>query len=293
MCANRAVTGVEGNRILGVGTPPGSFDKCMQRKKLHRVALRKLLKAKGRLWRTRVRPKDYGEIEQARGTTTLLYVRDYSLGGASSRVIAGEEFATYTAGPNSEIPRPRSASGRRAFPSRRAKIKRLPQADRALWSFAGSYTGASMREVSSRNRLVAEVGPLRIGEAAGGHCCAVGEIVRLKKSGQNFTGFMPVSWRRYFVCGASGGRRSIDCFGCGAGGDVFKFVARRLDRCELPEAIGTVAASVASRCPRRATVRWKSAGSRTSGRRWCSCTRRPLHSSGGSWKPGGRQGCAR
>jgi DNA primase len=68
----------------------------------------------------------------------------------------------------------------------------------------------------------------------------VGEYVRLKKSGQNFTGLCPFHSEKTPSFAVHPVKQIYHCFGCGAGGDVFKFVME-MDRCEFPEAIRTVA----------------------------------------------------
>lgn len=68
----------------------------------------------------------------------------------------------------------------------------------------------------------------------------VGEYVRLKKSGLNFTGLCPFHSEKTPSFAVHPVKQIYHCFGCGAGGDVFKFVME-MDRCEFPEAIRTVA----------------------------------------------------
>jgi DNA primase len=68
----------------------------------------------------------------------------------------------------------------------------------------------------------------------------VGEYVRLKKSGQNFTGLCPFHSEKTPSFAVHPVKQIYHCFGCGAGGDVFKFVME-MDRCEFPEAMRTVA----------------------------------------------------
>ena len=50
----------------------------------------------------------------------------------------------------------------------------------------------------------------------------VGEYVRLKKSGLNFTGLCPFHSEKTPSFSVSATKQFYYCFGCGAGGDVFK-----------------------------------------------------------------------
>jgi DNA primase len=68
----------------------------------------------------------------------------------------------------------------------------------------------------------------------------IGEYVRLKKTGQNFTGLCPFHQEKTPSFAVHPVRQIYHCFGCGAGGDVFKFVME-LDKCTFPEAVRTVA----------------------------------------------------
>jgi DNA primase len=68
----------------------------------------------------------------------------------------------------------------------------------------------------------------------------IGEYVRLKKSGQNFAGLCPFHQEKTPSFNVHPVKQIYHCFGCGVGGDVFKFVME-LDKCTFPEAIRTVA----------------------------------------------------
>ena len=68
----------------------------------------------------------------------------------------------------------------------------------------------------------------------------IGEYLRLKKSGQNFTGLCPFHQEKTPSFAVHPVKQIYHCFGCGAGGDVFKFVME-LEKCTFPEAIRTVA----------------------------------------------------
>jgi DNA primase len=68
----------------------------------------------------------------------------------------------------------------------------------------------------------------------------VGEYVRLKKSGQNFTGLCPFHAEKSPSFAVHPTKQIYHCFGCGVGGDVFKFVME-MEKCPFPEAIRIVA----------------------------------------------------
>src|SRR5271170_6418421 len=68
----------------------------------------------------------------------------------------------------------------------------------------------------------------------------IGEYVRLKKTGQNFTGLCPFHQEKSPSFAVHPVRQIYHCFGCGVGGDVFKFVME-VDKCTFPEAIRIVA----------------------------------------------------
>src|SRR5579864_630813 len=68
----------------------------------------------------------------------------------------------------------------------------------------------------------------------------IGEYVRLKKSGQNFTGLCPFHQEKTPSFAVHPVKQIYHCFGCGAGGDVFKFVME-MEKSPFPEAIRTVA----------------------------------------------------
>ncbi len=68
----------------------------------------------------------------------------------------------------------------------------------------------------------------------------VGEYVRLKKNGQNFTGLCPFHSEKTPSFAVHPVKQIYHCFGCGAGGDVFKFVME-MDKCDFMEAVRAVA----------------------------------------------------
>ncbi|HVB33547.1 MAG TPA: DNA primase [Patescibacteria group bacterium] len=68
----------------------------------------------------------------------------------------------------------------------------------------------------------------------------VGEYVRLKKSGQNFLGLCPFHQEKTPSFAVHPGKQIYHCFGCGAGGDVFRFVME-MEKISFPEAVRAVA----------------------------------------------------
>ena len=68
----------------------------------------------------------------------------------------------------------------------------------------------------------------------------VGEYVRLKKNGQNFTGLCPFHAEKSPSFAVHPTKQIYHCFGCGVGGDVFKFVME-MEKCAFPESIRIVA----------------------------------------------------
>ena len=77
----------------------------------------------------------------------------------------------------------------------------------------------------------------------------IGEYVRLKKTGQNFTGLCPFHQEKTPSFAVHPVRQIYHCFGCGAGGDVFKFVME-MDKCAFPEAVRIVAEKCGIPIPR-------------------------------------------
>jgi DNA primase len=68
----------------------------------------------------------------------------------------------------------------------------------------------------------------------------VGEYIRLKKSGQNFTGLCPFHGEKTPSFAVHPVKQIYHCFGCGKGGDVFNFVME-MDKVPFPEAVRIVA----------------------------------------------------
>ena len=77
----------------------------------------------------------------------------------------------------------------------------------------------------------------------------IGEYVRLKKSGQSFTGLCPFHQEKTPSFNVHPVRQIYHCFGCGVGGDVFKFVME-MEKCPFPEAVRTVAEKCGIPIPR-------------------------------------------
>src|SRR5712691_9568725 len=77
----------------------------------------------------------------------------------------------------------------------------------------------------------------------------VGEYVRLKKSGQNFTGLCPFHSEKTPSFAVHPVKQIYHCFGCGVGGDVFSFV-REMEKCEFHEAVRVVAEKCGIAIPR-------------------------------------------
>ncbi len=68
----------------------------------------------------------------------------------------------------------------------------------------------------------------------------IGEYVSLRKSGQNFMGLCPFHSEKSPSFAVHPVKQIYHCFGCGVGGDVFKFVME-VDKIAFPEAIRVVA----------------------------------------------------
>ena len=77
----------------------------------------------------------------------------------------------------------------------------------------------------------------------------IGEYVRLKKSGQNFTGLCPFHGEKTPSFAVHPVKQIFHCFGCGKGGDVFTFVME-MEKCQFPEAVRTVAEKCGIAMPR-------------------------------------------
>ena len=77
----------------------------------------------------------------------------------------------------------------------------------------------------------------------------VGEYVRLKKSGQNFTGLCPFHNEKTPSFSVSQLKQFYYCFGCSASGDVFKFVME-MEKIEFLDAVRAVAEKCGIAIPR-------------------------------------------
>ncbi|HXT37636.1 MAG TPA: CHC2 zinc finger domain-containing protein, partial [Chloroflexota bacterium] len=71
----------------------------------------------------------------------------------------------------------------------------------------------------------------------------VGEHVALKRAGRNLSGLCPFHKEKSPSFIVSPERGSFHCFGCGAGGDVFRFYML-INKVEFPDAIRALAARV-------------------------------------------------
>ncbi|HVA17106.1 MAG TPA: CHC2 zinc finger domain-containing protein, partial [Candidatus Dormibacteraeota bacterium] len=76
----------------------------------------------------------------------------------------------------------------------------------------------------------------------------IGEYVRLKKSGQNFSGLCPFHQEKTPSFSVHATKQFYHCFGCGKSGDVFQFVME-MDKSTFPEAVRTVAEKCGIRIP--------------------------------------------
>jgi DNA primase len=77
----------------------------------------------------------------------------------------------------------------------------------------------------------------------------IGEYVQLKKAGQNFRGLCPLHSEKTPSFNVHPTKQIYHCFGCGQGGDVFKFVME-MEKCPFPEALRIVAEKCGIALPR-------------------------------------------
>jgi DNA primase len=78
----------------------------------------------------------------------------------------------------------------------------------------------------------------------------VGEYVRLKKTGKDFSGLCPFHQEKTPSFTVSPIKQIFYCFGCGKGGDVYNFVMD-MEKCEFPEAVKAVAEKCGIAVPRQ------------------------------------------
>lgn len=78
----------------------------------------------------------------------------------------------------------------------------------------------------------------------------VGESVKLRKSGANFVGLCPFHQEKTPSFAVHPSKQIFHCFGCGVGGDVFKFVML-LESITFPEAVERLAEKANVRLPDR------------------------------------------
>jgi DNA primase len=79
----------------------------------------------------------------------------------------------------------------------------------------------------------------------------VGDYVKLRKSGANYTGLCPFHQEKTPSFAVHPVKQIFHCFGCGVGGDVFKFVML-IDNLPFPEALRRVAEKVGVHLEERA-----------------------------------------
>ncbi len=77
----------------------------------------------------------------------------------------------------------------------------------------------------------------------------VGEYVRLKKTGKDFSGLCPFHQEKTPSFTVSPIKQIFYCFGCHKGGDVYNFVMD-MEKCEFPEAVKAVAEKCGISIPR-------------------------------------------
>jgi DNA primase len=77
----------------------------------------------------------------------------------------------------------------------------------------------------------------------------VGEYVRLKKTGKDFSGLCPFHQEKTPSFTVSPIKQIFYCFGCGKGGDVYNFIMA-MEKCEFPEALKLIAEKCGIAIPR-------------------------------------------
>lgn len=81
----------------------------------------------------------------------------------------------------------------------------------------------------------------------------IGDYVRLKKVGARYVGLCPFHQEKTPSFSVNGQFQFYKCFGCGAGGDVLKFV-QEMERLTFPEAVRAVAEKAGIPIPKRTTA---------------------------------------
>lgn len=76
----------------------------------------------------------------------------------------------------------------------------------------------------------------------------VGRYVPLKKQGQNYTGLCPFHNEKTPSFSVSPSKQIFHCFGCGVGGNVFKFLME-IEHLTFPEAVRKLADEVGVKIP--------------------------------------------
>src|SRR5258708_18520250 len=79
----------------------------------------------------------------------------------------------------------------------------------------------------------------------------IGEYVRVKKAGTGYVGLCPFHTEKTPSFGVNSVHQFYKCFGCGAGGDIFKFVME-LEGVTFFEALKTIAERNGIPMPKRA-----------------------------------------
>ena len=101
----------------------------------------------------------------------------------------------------------------------------------------------------------------------------MGDYVKLRKAGANYMGLCPFHQENTPSFAVHPAKQIFHCFGCGVGGDVFKFVMM-IDSLTFPEALRRVAEKVGvrSRIPLATRPMTRT---RVSARRFTRCMRPP------------------
>jgi DNA primase len=78
----------------------------------------------------------------------------------------------------------------------------------------------------------------------------VGEYVRMRKTGKDFSGLCPFHQEKTPSFTVSPIKQIFYCFGCGKGGDVYNFIME-MEKCEFPDAVRVVAEKCGIAIPRQ------------------------------------------